>query len=189
MKDLDGIQRLQGTEVGFAAAPCAELHGGCDLERMMDGYGNALLRLCFMYLKDRHLAEDAVQETFLRAYNNYHRFDQVGSEKAWVTRIAVNVCKDILRSAWRRRVSVTEELADIPAAEAGYDSADTTLVEEVMRLKPKYREVVLLFYYQDLKIADIARILDTPESTISVRLKRAREALKNKLGGWYYGEE
>ncbi|MFV0413085.1 MAG: RNA polymerase sigma factor [Oscillospiraceae bacterium] len=58
-----------------------------------------------------------------------------------------------------------------------------------MQMKPRYKEVLLLFYYEDMKIADIAAALKTPESTISVRLKRAREILKKQLGGWYYGEE
>lgn len=56
---------------------------------------------------------------------------------------------------------------------------------EIMNLKPKYKEVILLFYYQDMKISEIARVLDAPESTVSVRLKRAREQLKKRLEGWY----
>ena len=163
--------------------------GTPDLDRMMDDYGTGLLRLCFLYLKDVHLAEDAVQDTFLKVYNNYHRFDGGSGEKAWISRIAVNVCKDMLRSAWRRRVNVVEELGDVPEEGNPFSRADTTLIEEVLRLKPKYKEVILLFYYQDLKISDIANILNAPESTISVRLKRAREILKRNLGGWYYGEE
>ena len=58
-----------------------------------------------------------------------------------------------------------------------------------MELKPKYKEVILLFYYQDMKITDIAHALNAPESTISVRLRRAREILKKQLGGWYYEED
>lgn len=155
---------------------------------MMEDYGTALLRLCYLYLKDLQQAEDAVQETFLKVYRNYHRFDGGEGERAWVNRIAINVCKDQLRSAWKRRVSVVEELNDVPDNAPAWDSADDTLVREVMQLKPKYREVVLLFYYQDMKISDIAAALDAPESTISVRLKRAREQLKRQLGGWYYDD-
>ena len=65
---------------------------------------------------------------------------------------------------------------------------DDTLLQEIMRLKPKYKEVVLLFYYQDMKISEIARVLNAPESTVSVRLKRAREQLKKRLEGWYAEE-
>lgn len=160
-----------------------------DLERMMDSYGNGLLRLCFMYLKDTQLAEDAVQDTFLKVYRHYDSFGGGTGEKAWVTRIAINVCKDILRSAWKRRVNITEELNEIPDLRQQPDKADDTLICAVMALKPMYKEVILLFYYEDMKISEIAQVLSTPESTISVRLKRAREQLKKQLGGWYFDEE
>lgn len=198
MKQLDDLQRLKGTSTeglpsgkddGLVVFP-ASSQPQANLDRMMDSYGASLLRLCFMYLKDLHLAEDAVQEAFFRAYKNYHRFDGGNGEKAWINRIAINVCKDMLRSAWRRRVDVVEQLDEVPdEAPPGYTDEDTTLVQAIMELKPKYKEVVLLFYYQDMKIADIAAALNAPESTISVRLKRAREQLKRKLGGWYYSNE
>ena len=89
-----------------------------------------------------------------------------------------------VRSAWNRRVSVVEALNEIPAAEDS-PHEDDTLLREIMNLKPKYKEVILLFYYQDMKISEIARVLDAPESTVSVRLKRAREQLKKRLEGWY----
>ena len=114
-------------------------------------------------------------------YRNYAQFDGTAGEKTWVMRIAINVCKDYLRSAWNRRVSVVEALNEIPAAEDSPHEDDTLL----MNLKPKYKEVILLFYYQDMKISEIARVLDAPESTVSVRLKRAREQLKKRLEGWY----
>ncbi len=160
-----------------------------DLARMMEEYGNSLLRLCFMYLKDMHLAEDAVQDTFYKVYKNYHMFDGGNGEKTWINRIAINVCKDMLRSAWNRRVNVVEELNSIPDTEGIPDPQDETLLNAVMNLKPKYKEVILLFYYQDMKITDIATALNAPESTISVRLRRAREMLKKQLGGWYYEDE
>lgn len=155
-----------------------------DLERIIHAYGNAVLRMCFLYLKDMHLAEDAAQETFLKVYRSYAQFDGTAGEKTWVMRIAINVCKDYLRSAWNRRVSVVEALNDVPVAQE-YPHEDDTLLRAVMALKPKYKEVILLFYYQDMKISEIARILDAPESTVSVRLKRAREQLKKRLEGWY----
>ena len=72
-----------------------------DMERIVGAYGNAVLRMCFLYLKDSHLAEDASQETFLKVYRNYAQFDGTAGEKTWVMRIAINVCKRQLRSPWR----------------------------------------------------------------------------------------
>ena len=155
-----------------------------DLERIIGTYGNAVLRMCFLYLKDVHLAEDATQETFLKVYRSYGQFDGESGEKTWIMRIAINVCKDFLRSAWNRRVNVVEALSDVPVTQE-YPHADDTVLRAVMELKPHYKEVILLFYYQDMKISDIARMLNAPESTISVRLKRARDQLKKRLEGWY----
>lgn len=152
-----------------------------DMERIVKDYGTQLLRMCFMYLKDMQHAEDAVQETFIKVYRSYSSFNGKSSEKTWVIRIAINVCKDILRSAWNNRVDVSDELADIPYEE-NFNS-DDSLIKEIMKLKPKYKEVILLFYYQDIKTADIAKILNCPIATVGVRLKRAREILKNTLGG------
>ena len=157
-----------------------------DMERIVDQYGTGLLRMCYLYLKDMQLAEDAVQDTFLKVYRSYGEFNGGAGEKTWVTRIAINVCKDYLRTAWRRRVNVVEELNDIPDAEGPHAAEDGALLEEVMALKPKYREVLLLYYYQDLKISEISKVLGAPESTISVRLKRAREQLKSRLEGWEF---
>lgn len=157
-----------------------------DMERIVDQYGTGLLRMCYLYLKDMQLAEDAVQDTFLKVYRNYGQFNGGAGEKTWVTRIAINVCKDYLRTAWRRRVNVVEELNDIPDAEGPHAAEDGALLNEVLALKPKYREVLLLYYYQDLKISEIAKVLNAPESTISVRLKRAREQLKSRLEGWEF---
>lgn len=154
------------------------------MERIVTQYSSALTRLCFLYLRDVHLAQDAVQDTFLKVYRSYGQFDASASEKTWVMRIAINVCKDYLRSAWHRRVNVVEALDEVPC-EGPERAADDSLLTEVMRLKPRYREVVLLFYYQDMKISEIARVLGAPESTVAVRLKRARELLRRRLEGWY----
>ena len=196
LKQNQSVNRLQDSKAHQRDASCEDkavllpspAHKP-DLNRMMEDYGNSLLRLCFMYLKDMHLAEDAVQDTFYKVYKNYHMFDGGNGEKTWINRIAINVCKDMLRSAWNRRVNVVEELNSIPDTEGIPDPQDETLIAAVMELKPKYKEVILLFYYQDMKITDIARALNAPESTISVRLRRAREILKKQLGGWYYEED
>ncbi len=155
-----------------------------DMERIVEQYGTTLLRMCFLYLKDKQLAEDAVQDTFIKVYRNYHQFQGQAHEKTWILRIAINVCKDYLRCAWHRKVTTVESLADVLEQSSPPPAEDKLLVEKVMQLKPKYREVLLLYYYQDMKISQIAEILQTPESTISVRLKRAREQLKKQLEGW-----
>jgi RNA polymerase sigma-70 factor (ECF subfamily) len=166
------------------------------MSRMLDSYGNTLLRLCFLYLKDVHIAEDALQDTFMRIYTNYGKFCGKSSEKTWVTRIAINVCKNYLRNPWRNRVNDAASLESIPmgSSEEGatYDGGleaganyDGILVE-IMKLPDKYKDIILLYYYQEMKIREIAELLVIPETTVSTRLGRARGMLKKRLGEWYY---
>lgn len=164
------------------ARPVEEL----DVAGLLEQQGDRLLRLCTLYLGDRMLAEDAVQDTFLRAIRAWPRFRGECAVETWLVRIAVNVCKSQLRSPWRRRRAPAEELdsLSVDAPEA----PDDTVVCAVGALPPKYREVVVLYYYQDLKSAEIAQLLGIPLSTVTVRLSRARGMLKEKLKGWYHDD-
>lgn len=159
-----------------------------DMNKLVTEYGAPLLRMCFLYLKDIHLAEDAVQDTFFKVYKSYISFKGHSEEKTWVMRIAINVCKNYLRSSWRKRIDEAAVLENITADNSTEALQDDALLLEIMKLSPKYKEAVLLFYYQDMKIREIAEVLDIPEATVSVRLMRAREILKIKLKGWYYDE-
>ena len=159
------------------------------LSRLMDAYGDALLRTCFMHLGDRQLAEDAVQEAFLKAFVHLEDFRGESSEKTWLTRIAINTCRSMRRNAWfnLRR----SELSDALPAPTGADPADAvddTLVRAVSRLKPKYREVIVLYYYQEMKTREVAQVLGIPERTVSSRLVRAREALRMTVKGGDFDE-
>ena len=123
-----------------------------ELERLVEQYGDGLLRTCLLYLKDYGLAEDAVQETFLRAFRNYHKFEGRSSEKTWLTAIAINVCRTMLRSPWRRR-NVGEEALLLLQAEDP-DLPDPTVARAVMQLPGDQRAVVILYYVQEMKIRD-----------------------------------
>ena len=154
-----------------------------DMERLMDRYGDRMLRLCCMYLNDEHMAQDAVQDSFLKIYRNAQTFEMPEAEKSWVMRVAINTCKDYLRSAWKRRVNLMEQLPEVPAPEAMPRDEAEELYQAVQALKPKYREVILLHYYQGLRVGEIAAILRAPQSTVSIRLRRARQMLNRMLGG------
>ncbi len=159
-----------------------------DMNKLVIEYGDSLLRMCFLYLKDIHLAEDAVQDTFYKVYKNYISFKGDCQEKTWVMRIAINVCKNYLRSSWWKRIDEAVVLENISVSNDADTMQGHDLLLEIMKLSPKYKEVILLFYYQNMKIREIAQTLSIPEDTISVRLMRARERLKKELKGWYYDE-
>ena len=159
------------------------------IESMVTQYGDSLLRLCCLYTGELSSAEDALQETFLNAFRHIKNFRGDCSEKTWLTGIAVNVCRSYLRREKQRLghlqlVSGEDETEQIPdrAAEIVYDD---TVLREIHALKPKYREVILMYYYQEMTAGEIARALGLSESAVTVRLTRARQQLKVRLQDWY----
>lgn len=158
-----------------------------ELERLIEQYGDGLLRICLLYLKDYGLAEDAVQETFLRAYRSWHKFEGRSSEKTWLTAIAINVCRTALRAPWRRRTVGEEALMLLKAEDPSMP--DPTVARAVMRLPRDQRVAVILFYVQEMKIREIAQTLEIPQATVSSRLGRARRKLRAELKEWYFNEE
>lgn len=166
----------------------SSIHMSADMDYLISEYGDSLLRMAFLYLRDEHLAQDAVQDTMLKVFMNYSEFNGEASEKTWIMRIAINVCKDYLRKAWRKHIDAYAALERIPAPDNIDSTIDDTLIKQVMQLPSKYKEVILLFYYQGMKISEIAETLHIPDRTVSTRLKRARDRLKANLKGWYYDE-
>ena len=157
-----------------------------DLEKLMRQYGDSIYRLCLIYLRDTHLAEDAVQDTFLHAFRAKDGFQGQSSEKTWLTAIAVNICRSYLRSSWFRRVDMV--LDNIPAPPQA-EPDDDALISKIMELPGKYREVILLYYYQQLTVPEIADMLRLSPDTVYSRLRRSREKLKPKLKGWVEDEQ
>lgn len=148
---------------------------------LMNQYGNSVLRMCYVYLKDYQLAEDAAQETFIRVYQHYEEFHNRSSVKTWIIQIAINLCKNQMRTHWWKN-RFHQEMIEVETS-GYYDSfLDRQMVlMEISKLSVKYREVILLYYYQELTILEIADVLGEKESTIKARLVRAREKLKPEL--------
>ena len=155
---------------------------GMRIEEIIDLYGDDILRLCLLYMGDRQLAEDAFQETFVNAWRRQGTFRGESSEKTWLTRIAVNVCKSTLRRE--------QPLPLSDASEGSYEAQfrDDTVLQAVFALPNKLREVVLLYYFQELSTPEIAKMLHLPRNVITARLSRARTRLKTDLKGWYFDE-
>lgn len=160
------------------------------LEGAMEQYEESLLRMCFACLNDAALAEDAVQETFLKAYRALNRFRGDAEEKTWLLRIAINTCRDLRRSAWFRHVDrkVTLDGLGEPASAQEWSEWDDTLTRAVMGLRPKYREAVLLCCYQGLTGQEAASVLKISRSAVMNRLRQAKAILRKELEVWYHGE-
>ena len=152
-------------------------------ERLVEQYQEDVLRICFLYLRDKTLAEDATQETFLKVYRSLDAFRGESSEKTWILKIAMHACYDINHSGWFRFMNrhVTPETLPEPCAASAEE--DLALAAAVMELPRKLREVILLRYYQQLNVSEIARALHLSHSSVSGRLRRGRERLKKALEG------
>ena len=154
-------------------------------EQMVLDYQMPLKRMCYMYLHDMSLAEDAVQETFLKVYRSLPQFSGSCSVKTWIMKIGVNTCRDMLRSAWFRHHDRRIVPADlpIPAEENLQPEESNDLGRAILELPVKYKDVILLYYYQDMNQDEIAEVLRISAPTVSRRLKRAQEKLRDVLKG------
>ena len=153
------------------------------IERMVALYQLPLLRLCILYLHDEELAKDAVQETFIKAYRNLDGFRAEASEKTWLTRIAVNTCKNMYRSGWFRHVDRSVTLDMIAEKFASANNEDNALTEAIMRLPIKLREAALLCWLQGMTYEEAADALGISRQAVGSRLNRARRKLRFALEG------
>lgn len=154
-----------------------------DLEEYIEQYGDYLYRIAFVYMKDQHAAEEVVQDVFMKLYET-RQFEGKSSLKTYLTRMTINTCYDYLRK-WKARKS---QLLDyVLKREHAAEQVVLTLqerdeiVESILKLPLKYREVILLYYYDDLTTVEVAALLKIPESTVGTRLQRARQKLKQLL--------
>lgn len=157
-----------------------------ELSFWMQTYGPTLVGLCTGLLGDYHLAQDVVQETFIRAYQRRDSFrgQYTGSEKAWLTRIAINLCRDQQRSKWFRLVDRRVPVEELPLPMPQADEEARQIFAAVRLLPSRYREMILLHYYQNLSINEIAQALGISTSSVYRRLDKARQLLKRTLEGW-----
>ena len=155
------------------------------LTRMMTEHGDAIFRMCCLHLRDEQLAEDAAQETFLKAYKHLERFRGECRELTWLTGIAINVCRDFLRTAWLRRIDRNIDISLLPECAQADEYRDSTVLAEVMRLPARLREVILLRYYQEMSLKETADALNLGMSTVKQRQKKANDILRERLKEWY----
>jgi len=136
-------------------------------------------RVCFAYMKNPSDTEDAVQDTFYKMMKCGAAFESEKHEKAWLIRIATNVCKNSVKHWFRKGV----DLMDYENLLSTEDIEIDDTFEVVMRLPDKYKTVVYLYYYEGYTTPEISNIIQKPQSTIRNYLYEARGILKEQLGG------
>lgn len=150
------------------------------LHQAMEDHGDYLKRLIYTYVKDRQKAEDILQDTFVKFYSRFDQFENRAAVKTYLYRIAVNEAQNYLRSWSFRKVSFTDKLRTFKqgsSAEELYIKSEgsRTLGEMVKELPVKYREVIWLFYYDELSINEISDVLRCSPNTVKTRLARGRK--------------
>lgn len=151
-----------------------------EMAEAIQRHGDTVRRLCMVHLKNYADTEDIFQTVFLKYALTSVSFDSDEHEKAWLIRVTLNACKDLLKSIFRSRTVSLEELMEQPAQL----SADhREVLEAVLSLPARYRDVVYLHYYEEYTAPEIARILGKNVNTVYTRLTRAKGLLREKLGG------
>ncbi|MDZ5472948.1 sigma-70 family RNA polymerase sigma factor [Bacillus sp. 31A1R] len=160
-------------------------------EHIMDEYGDRLTKLSYNYTKDWKLAEDIVQDVFITCYNQYESMDRIVSFKAWIYRITINKCKDLIKGSLFKRVVMNPNLLSLfnsielsPEMSLIKSSEEGFLATCVLELPMKYREVITLYYFEELSIEEISEILKINKNTVKTRLNRARMKLKVLMERW-----
>ena len=155
------------------------------LARWIDAYSDAILRMCFLYLSDQAQAEDALQDTWIKAWRHMGEYERNGvlNDKAWLTRIAINTCKDYRRTAWFRHIDNRKALEELPPRLTQVEQADHSLSLMVMELPDRYKQVVLLYYFQGLTQKETGQALGLSPSAVLRRLRGAEALLKQSLTG------
>lgn len=151
-----------------------------EAERAVEQYADLVRRICFVRLNCREDSEDVFQTVFLKYLLYPGEFESAEHEKAWFIRVAINACSD-----WRRRLLRRQSVPlDVLREEAAVmPQEEQELLEFVLALPEKYRDVIYLHYYENYSAGEIAAILGRPENTIYTWLSRARALLRERLGG------
>ncbi|HDX9590688.1 TPA: sigma-70 family RNA polymerase sigma factor [Bacillus pseudomycoides] len=155
------------------------------IDEIMNKYGQEILQLVYSYVNNKEVAEDLTQDIFVKCYKSLHTYKGKSKLRTWLWRIAINHCKDYIKSWYNKKVIVTENESTYTGVQK--ESVEQTVIQNdedhrlasaVMNLPIKYREVIYLFYFEELSIKDIAMVIEVKENTIKTRLKRAKELLK-----------
>lgn len=152
-----------------------------DLE-IISKYSDTVYRMAYSMVKNKYDADDIHQEVFVRYINKRPEFESTEHENAWFLRVTVNLCKNLWKTAWKRKVVSMEELPEGTGMPEGTEiPEENPVIEAVRKLPQKYRAVIHLFYYEEMSVEEISKVLHVKPSTVRTHLTRARAKLKGLL--------
>jgi len=145
----------------------------------IEQYRTMVFRIAYGYVRDTHDADDITQDVFLKLCKRKKHFNDEENKKAWLIRVTMNQSKTLLTSVWRTRKTDTDKLSEAVTADFTQDKLE--LYEYVEKLKPKYRTIIYLYYYEEYTVKEIAGILKISQTAVTTQLNRARGQLKEIL--------
>ena len=151
-----------------------------EVNRAIERHADTVRRLRMIHLKNYADTEDIFQTVFLKYVLSSVSFENEEHERAWFIRVTINACKDLLKNFFRSHTVSMEEVLEQPA-EIEQDHRE--VLEAVLSLPARYRDVVYLYYYEEYTAPQIGRILGKNVNTIYTLLNRAKKILREKLGG------
>ncbi|WP_096156517.1 MULTISPECIES: sigma-70 family RNA polymerase sigma factor [Bacillus] len=157
------------------------------LEQLMNDYGDQLTRLAYSYVKDTEIAKDLVQNTFVKCFLNIDTFKHNSTIKTWLYRITINECKDYIKSWDYKKVKVLDIFQSHTkksqsAEEIVMDKTERKEIQNsIFRLPMKYREIIFLYYFEEMTMEEISSLTELSINTIKTRLRRGKMLLKQKL--------
>ena len=152
------------------------------LVQIFRDYYQLIYRVAFSQVKNHADAEDITQEVFLKIIRHDMRYQSMEHERAWIVRVTINLCRDLLKSKWHKTSVSMEEVSEAQRGSCeNFTEIQDDMMWAVLQLPEKYRNCLYLFYYEDYSIKEIAQSLEMPENTVKTNLKRGRQALKEFL--------
>ena len=151
-----------------------------EINAAIDRYADTVRRLCMIQLKNYADTEDIFQNVFLKYALSSRSFESPEHEKAWFIRVTINACKDLIKSFFRSRTVSLDQLMEQPG-QLLEDHRE--VLEAVISLPRKYREVIYLHYYEGYTVPQISEILGKNTNTVYTLLARSKNLLKERLGG------
>jgi RNA polymerase sigma-70 factor, ECF subfamily len=158
------------------------------LDELMVEYGSAILKFIYSYVRNQQVAEDLSQEVFIKVYKSLHTYKGEAAIKTWLFRIAANQCKDYFKSWHSRKVRVSNFVEtylkaneQTPEQDALNKSFSNELTKAVLSLPIKYREVIILFYFEEMSQSEMSEVLQLNISTVKSRLAKSRALLRKEM--------
>ena len=151
-----------------------------EANRAIDKYSDTVKRLCMAHLKSASDTEDIFQNVFLKYITKAPEFESEEHEKTWIIRVTINECKDFLKSFFHHRTVSIDELLNL---QDNVTDDNRHVLESVLTLPQKYRDVIYLYYYEGYSAVEISKILSKNVNSIYTLISRAKKLLRESLGG------